>query len=471
MARTPQGSSIAFTLAPGAAPLRHRVADAVVEAIAGGRLRPGDPLPSSRGLAGQLGIGRAAVIDAYDELLAAGYVTSVAGSGTFVAPGSDRAARLGAGTHVADSGAGRTTVPCREPTGPRWVVRAGSPDSDLIDARAWRRAWSSSAEQVATAVDPLAHHELAAALVDHLRRTRGVVVNPGRVVMVPGIAAGLRAVFDGLDLQRRTVAVEDPGYREVPSALAEVGATVRSVAVDADGLDPALLRADDAAVYVTPAHQYPLGGRLPVERRSDLLAWAARHSALIIEDDYDGEFRYGVSPLPAMRALGGGDEHVVYLGTASKMLTTGLRLAWVVAPERWVDPIATAVRRLSLGVDPTAARMLARFISSGALSRHLARASREYAHRRQSLARELTRLLPNHELLGVDAGLHLVLSLDEGADDVAIVSWLADQGMETEPLSAYCTQASARGLVLGYAQLPASAAAQVARLVARAVAR
>ncbi|MFV0460742.1 MAG: PLP-dependent aminotransferase family protein [Actinomycetales bacterium] len=545
-------------------PLRHQVADALVEIIRAGRLRPGDPLPSSRALAEAAGVARAVVVDAYDELLAAGFVVARPGSGTFVAPGADRAARLGAASHVepvpgdprapgfdadegfepavAASGTAVVTGHCDSPDvgvtlgqviperaepAVRFLCRAGRPDVGLINTREWRRAWASAtASPPVLPSDPAGHDELRSALADHLRRTRGVAVHPDQVLILPGVAAGLVAVLEGSlahTAARPTLVTEDPGYQDVTTTARHLGYRVRPLPVDSDGLCVDLLRGGDDGAYVTPAHQFPLGARMSVERRADLLGWAGRTGATIIEDDYDGEFRYGVAALPALRALPGADEHVSYLGTASKILTPGLRLAWLVPPDRLRGRIAMACRRHGLQVDGSAASMLARVIDSGDLARHLARAGREYAARFEALSRAFAHRLPQVRLVGVEAGLHLVLDLDEAdealspdlavcadpgggadslggaagsegavagvgalpgaqaspgdlptrsagaaatVDDTELVDRLRRRGLATEPLSAYCADVTRTGVVLGYANLPVTSARDVVDLIA-----
>ena len=228
MARTARTIELRVSVPAGTAPLRHRIGDALVEQIRTGRLRPGDALPASRVLAEQLSVSRTAVVDAYDQLLAAGFLTATRGSGTFVASGADRAALAGAVPQVAGpcetEGA---TTPCSrpEPVGPRWSLRPSSPDTSLLDQGDWRRAWRSAARLPlgATFPTPGAHHELQAALSDHLRRTRGVVTAPEEILLVPGIAAALRPLAHAAGLVGRTVAVEDPGYCDLHGALAAVG--------------------------------------------------------------------------------------------------------------------------------------------------------------------------------------------------------------------------------------------------------
>jgi GntR family transcriptional regulator/MocR family aminotransferase len=452
--------------------LRHRIGDAVVERIRTGALRPGDPLPPTRALAARLGVARSAVVQAYDELLAAGFTTAAQGSGTFVAAGADRAAQAGAAAHVPEQRTGGSTVAVAGSADRlRWSLRPSSPDTSLLDAAEWRRAWRAAAAAPVGEEfpGPDAAPELRAALADHLRRTRGVVVTPDEVLLVPGVAASLRPLLLGVGLAGRTVAVEDPGYRDPQGALADIGATARPVPVDEDGLDPTLLRDGDAAVYLTPAHQFPLGARMCVDRRCEVLDWARATGGLVLEDDYDGEFRYDVSPLPALRSLPGAADHVVYLGTASKVLSPSLRIAWAVVPERLRAEVQQRLRGHGLAVDGVGARALAELLRTGGLSRHLARASRHYAARREALVGALARHLPHLEVVGIDAGLHVVLRLPDGVDDLAVSERAERLGVGVEPLTAYATEDDRSGLVIGYARLPQSQADHVVRLVAQAV--
>lgn len=469
MARTPRPLTLALRLASGGSSLRERLSEALLEEMREGRLHPGDPLPASRALAAHLGVGRQAVVAAYDELVAAGYVDSVPGAGTYVAPGADRAALAGASCHV-DAPAPRERRRA-SPAGSRvlrWNLRPGRPDTSLIATADWRRAWRHAAtlpidddSSVRTS-----HPELQASLSAHLRRTRGVVAEPHEILVVPGVSVVMRALGAAAALTGRGVAVEDPGYTEAPRTLADAGARVRGVPVDGDGLDPALLRPGDHAAYVTPAHQYPLGARMPAQRRADLVRWGARTGGLLIEDDYDGEFRYGVSPLPSLRSLQGARDHVAYIGTASKILTPAIRLAWIVPPPQLLEPLATELEEQRLGVDRMAGLAVSHLVDSGALARHLARASRHYGARRAALVDALHQRTPGLPLLGVDAGLHLVVALPDDVDDMALAFALEDRGVGVEPLSAYAINDTRRGLVIGYAGLPETQAATVVAAMA-----
>ncbi|MDN5796237.1 MAG: PLP-dependent aminotransferase family protein [Intrasporangium sp.] len=489
MARTARVLDLPFRLPAGEAPLRHRISEAILEEIGAGRLLPGDALPSTRILASQLAVGRGAVVAAYDELTAAGFVDAVAGSGTIVAADACLAARAGARTHVPDGSArfSRAPAPVGTPSvrrglcsddlpplpptvagQPSLELRPGAPDTRLINEADWRRAWRVGASGE---VDEFvrvsgSHGELQQALSWHLRRTRAVAADPDRILVVPGVNALLPALAAAAGWRGAQVAVEDPGYVDPRQALEREGARVRAVPVDDDGLDPTLLTARDAGVYVTPAHQFPLGGRLPVNRRVELVEWARHHGAFVVEDDYDGEFRYDTSPLPALHSLDGADDHVVYVGTASKILAPSLRVAWVVPPARLLDPLRRELETRGLHVSPVVGRMLAEFIGSGALARHLARAGRTYAARRAALVGALEQQAPWLPKVGVCAGLHVVARLPDDVDDHEVASRLEAKGIRVTPLTAFAMHSTMTGLVIGYATLPETQADRVGREIA-----
>ena len=468
MPRTAPALHLALTLPESDLPLRHRVADALVSAIRDGRLRSGDPLPATRVLATHLAVSRGAVVAAYDELVAAGYLRARGGAGTFVAPEADRAAAAGVASHVRPTATPASgTAPRTPPL--RWDLRPGRPDPSLIDPVAWNRAWRAGARPTPAdnaSAGPL-HADLRRALAEHLRRSRGIPADPEELLVVPGVAATLHALTPALGLSGWVVAVEDTGYAEALTAFEVAGARTRAIPVDDDGLDPARLGDDVAAVYVTPAHQFPLGARMPVGRRADLLAWAERTGGLVVEDDYDGEFRYDVSPLPALRSLPGAAAHVLYVGTASKLLSPGLRVAWLLPPAHLRESLRIALEKRGLVVNEVTGAALAHFVGSGALVAHHARAARTYAARRAAVVAALARHLPGLRLLGVEAGLHLVVDLDDEVDDLALVGRLAALGVGVAPLSAYCTAYPRTGLILCYASLPESQADAAVRAITR----
>jgi GntR family transcriptional regulator/MocR family aminotransferase len=487
--------SLPLSLAPSGAPLRHRVADAVIELLRTGQLHPGDTLPATRALAVQLGISRNAVLAAYDELAAAGFVQATGGSSTVVSPGADVAARAGVGTHsfsssLAAGALGDPVFPRRQKPAPqsrqdraplarsedggplarsevRWNLMTGYPDTSLIAPGDWRAAWRAAARQPVTNGLSLTppHRELREALAVHLRRTRGVVADPAGIVLVPGVSSALRALARAAGLAGRTVAFEEPGYAEGRGALALAGSVMRPVPVDEDGLDPAALARGDAAVYTTPAHQYPLGARLSAARRAALIGWAGREGALVIEDDYDGEFRYDVRGLPALHSMTGGPDVVAYVGTASKILSPGLRVAWIVPPTYLLAAVRAALGESEEAIGAVTGHALAHFTSAGYLTRHLARAARTYAARRHALIAGLREA--GFPVSGVDAGLHLIAGLPAGTDEDALRERLSTAGLAVDTLGEFATRTLARrALVCGYALLPESHAAAAAALLA-----
>ncbi|MFC9555347.1 PLP-dependent aminotransferase family protein [Rhodococcus sp. NPDC056960] len=461
------------------APLRHRIAESILDEIRVGRLRPGDPLPSTRALADHLTVARASVVDAYDELCASGYASARAGSGTRIAPGADVAARAHAATHAVPGSPGRRSSAAPDAPDTRWDLTPGHPDPGLISTTDWRRAWRSAAAAAVTSdvPGPDGHPELRQSLAGHLRRTRGIAAHADELVIVPGVGSALRTLVAAAGLGGRDVVFEEPGYSRARLILEAAGARTRCVPADDDGLDPGLLNPTDAAAYCTPAHQYPMGARMPVGRRARLVADAAASGTLIIEDDYDGEFRYDVSALPALRSIDRGSECVAYVGTASKILTPAIRVAWVIAPPSLRTELVRALDTSGEACCAVTALALAQFIDSGALSRHLARASRTYAARRTAFVAALRRQCAAHGvdgvgIAGIEAGLHVVLTLPRSVDDVALSAELRDRGVTVPSLADYRTAPDGhRGLVCGYARLPETQAQGAAEVIGTVVRR
>jgi GntR family transcriptional regulator / MocR family aminotransferase len=362
---------------------------ALRDAIRQGRLAAGTRLPSTRVLAADLGWARGTVAGAYSQLVAEGWLTARAGAGTVVAAGHE-------------IGAAETAAP-RAERPPRYDLRTGSPDVASFPRRAWaaalRRVLREAGDEALRLGDPRGRHELRAELAAYLGRARGVVATPERIVLCSGYvqALGLLTTVMG-----RTVAMEDPClalHREVVSAA---GRKVVPVRVDERGARVDEIAAD--AVVVTPAHQIGLGSTLAPDRRAALAEWA--HDHLVVEDDYDGEFRYDGRPVGALQALA--PDHIVYAGTASKALSPALRIAWLVLPEPLVEPVVEA-KRLADSASPALEQLaLARLIATGELDRHLRRMRAHYRRRRDAL---LAALPPEVDVLGIAAGLHVTLEV------------------------------------------------------------
>ncbi|MEP6482411.1 MAG: PLP-dependent aminotransferase family protein [Rhodoglobus sp.] len=472
MSRVAAPVDLVLDLRDGPEPLRQRLADAIIRSIAAGSLVPGDSLPATRSLARELGVPRGQVVDAYSELSAAGFVNSVGGSNTFVATGADAPARAGVATHV--DARPRDVVAPQSSQFPelRWNLRPGFPDTSIIDLSDWRRSWRIAGSQIPRPVSTfaIAHPELRAAVATHLRRTRGVIAEPEEIFLLPGSTSSLTTLALAARLGTRGVAFEEPGYDEARSALTAAGVAVRPVPVDEDGIQAHLLSPNDSAVYLTPAHQFPLGVRTSVQRRAELLEWAESTGGLLIEDDYDGEFRYDSAPIPAMAAIDGARRHVAYIGTLSKVLTPALRVSWLIPPPQLTGAVADLISDSGTSIDVVTGLAMAHFLTSGGLSRHLARAARLYGHRRNRLLSAIQARMPLLSVQGIQAGLHVTIPLPPGGDDAAVVSRAAAHDVSLRSLSDFYQQDPQPGIAIGYATLPELHVDTVADIVARALA-
>jgi GntR family transcriptional regulator / MocR family aminotransferase len=481
--RTAAPVSFTLELSGRSGPRPDQVARALVEAIASGQVHDGDRLPSTRTLAATFGLARTAVVGAYEELTAAGFLVARPGGATYVEQGAAAAARAGAfgvgnGGMSRDSGAsgivragtfGVAEAPpvWSHPAGDGQVVydlRPGLADAGLIAERDWARAMRLAASPAQRGPD------LRMELAGHLRRFRGLAVDPADIFLFPSVSTALRAVAVTCGLAGQPVAFEDPGYAKARLALGEAGAVIRPVPVDDDGIRAEDLRGSDRACYVTPAHQFPLGGRMPVRRRAALLEWAAGGGALVLEDDYDGEFRYDVPPLTPLRSMPAAADCVVYLGTSSKILSRGLRVSWAVLPARFRAAMTSYLDASGEEVSEVSAAFLARFIASGALTRHHSRAMRTYRARQARFVAACREHIPAARALGIEAGLHLTLVFGDALDDAAAVARLAEAGLACLPLSAFCTGSRRSGLICGYSLLPETAASPAAALIGRVTA-
>jgi len=428
--------------------------------MASDRLVDGDLLPSSRALAEELSVSRALVVEAYTQLAAAGFVVTVAGSGTRVEKGSAAAARGGAAAAFAPSAEERPQLVARSPA-VRFDLRPGFPDLGLLNGRDWIRSWRHAAAAVAGtpsrfAADSQAQLDaLRAALSRHLRVSRGITAAAERVLLFNGVGQAIRTITGTINTAGRTLAFEDPGYDKARRAFVHGGADVRPVPVDDSGLRVDRLRDTDWGVYVTPAHQFPMGVRMPATRRQSLLDWAVQSGGYVIEDDYDGEFRYDVAPIPPLQTMHAGADRVIYLGTASKIIARELRIAWAIVPADLHDAVVEQQRLDGEPVSSVSAGALTELIASGALLRHLAASHRSYAARRRRFTDAWHRIFPRAVVHGIDAGLHLVVTFGPDFDDRAATTALADAGVLCAPLSYYAVgRKEWSGLVCGYSQLP-----------------
>ncbi|WP_128377792.1 PLP-dependent aminotransferase family protein [Streptomyces cavernae] len=416
---------------------------ALREAVRSGRLTPGTRLPPYRSLAGDLGVARNTVADAYAELVAEGWLTARQGSGTRVA---ERAGPPGTPTRVPKKAPPR-------PRAPRHDLRQGTPDAASFPRTAWlasyRRAVGAAANEAFGPGDPAGRIELRTALAEYLARARGVRTHPARIVICSGFAHALRLLFPAV--VRGPLAVESYGLAFHRQVLAAAAVRTVPLPLDEDGARVGQL-GKERAVLLTPAHQFPTGGPLHATRRTAVVDWARARGAVVLEDDYDGEFRYDRKPVGAVQGLG--PEWVVHIGSVSKSLSPALRLGWMVLPEHCVEDVLAAKGEREAWASVLDQLALADFIVSGSYDRHVRRMRQRYRRRRDRLVEALAARAPHIEVTGIAAGLHAVLRLPDGTES-SVVKAAAWQGIALDGLAAFrhpeATVPARDGLVVGYA--------------------
>ncbi|THA69239.1 PLP-dependent aminotransferase family protein [Streptomyces sp. A0958] len=430
----------------GATGLRAGLMDALREAVRTGRLASGTRLPSSRTLAADLGIARNTVADAYAELVAEGWLTARQGSGTRVARRAE--------SRPATAKAPRPRPPR---TAPVHNLKPGSPDLATFPRAEWlkaaRRALAAAPNDAFGYGDPRGRIELRTVLAEYLARARGVYADPERIVVCAGFVHGLMLLGKVLRGRRvREVAVESYGLDVHTRLLTEAGLRIPCLPLDHLGSRTGELHAlrGAGAVLLTPAHQFPTGVPLHPDRRAAAVDWARSTGGLILEDDYDGEFRYDRQPVGALQGLD--PEHVVYLGTASKSLAPGVRLGWMVVPRNLVGEV-TAAKGVSDWASSALDQLtLAEFMASGAYDRHVRSMRLRYRNRRDQLVAALAERAPAIRVSGIAAGMHAVLELPEGTE-AEVIRAAAWQGLAVEGL-AYFRHPDAdlprEALVIGY---------------------
>jgi GntR family transcriptional regulator / MocR family aminotransferase len=418
------------------------------EAIREGSLRAGVELPASRQLAGQLGVSRGVVSDAYAELEAQGYLWVTARRPPVVADVPGPRPTAGAGPAIA-----RPEAPIR------FDLTPTTPDVSLFPRRQWATALAAAVREAPSPAldygDPRGSLVLREKLADELGRTRGVICDPDRVIVVQGATQGVDLALRALrDAGAARIAVEDPSLDRQHRQIAGLGLALIGQPVDGAGLIVAGLDAD--AVIVSPAHQFPTGAVLAGARRRELLDWSRATGALVIEDDYDAEFRYDREPVRALQGLH--PDGVIYLGTTSKTLAPALRLGWMVVPEAIAERLA-ALKVLLDDFSPTLEQLaLARWLERGDYQRQIRRMRGVYRKRRDRLVAALTEQMPKLSVSGVAAGLSVTLNLPAEMDDRALERAALAAGVRVEALSRYTIHDRGhRGMVIGYGRLHESA--------------
>jgi GntR family transcriptional regulator / MocR family aminotransferase len=463
----------------GAPGTGRRIYDLLRAQIADGTLAAGAPAPSTRALAADLGVSRTTVTAAYEQLAAEGFLVTSAGRVARVAipplpmPFTSTRTARASGETPALSRYGRRVAQMPAPVLPRPSPARidflyGAVAAHDFPALVWKRAWQAELQNQRESlyyVAPEGDAALRRALQAYLGRARGLVCEAEQIVVVSGTQQAIdlcaRLLLDPGD----AFVFEEPGYLIARHAFEAAGGRVLPVAADEHGLDTRMLRADEPArlAYVTPSHQFPLGGVLPVGRRLELLEWARAQNAWIVEDDYDGEFRYGQRPIDALQSI---DSHgrVIYIGTFSKALSPHLRLGYLVLPHQLVAVFRQAKRLSDRHAPVIEQRALASLIEGGAYERHVRRVRREYEKRRAALLDAIAQCLPaSARATGTAAGLHVVLWLPFVASkhEAALVAAANASGVGVYPVSPLyaAPDASSRGrgagLILGYASVTA----------------
>jgi GntR family transcriptional regulator / MocR family aminotransferase len=446
----------------------HRQIEASIRAsIRSGGLLPGAALPPTRALATDLDVSRGVVVEAYAQLVAEGYLTSRIGGYTRVATGATAAP-------LATAPSGRRLASSR-PSQP--VVNFGYGRGNLKAfprtewLRSMRRVLSETTDERLGYLDGRGAEELRSALAAYLNRVRGTDADPDTIVITNGYAQAMSLLIAVLAARgATTLAVEDPSAHDDARPVAQaLGLNLVGVPVGDDGVRvDALAELEADVLILTPSHQWPTGGVLSPEARAAVLGWAQRTGALVVEDDYDAEYRYDRAPVGAIQGLDA--DRVAYAGTASKTLAPGLRIGWLVLPRELVAPMAEAKLLADRGSPILDQLTFADFLARGQFDRHLRRMRPVFRSRRNALLAALAQHLPELEPAGIAAGLHLVTWLPQDLDETTVVAAAAREGVAIAGVSPFRLSSAPRGgLIFGYSDLNERAIEDGIRRLARAV--
>jgi GntR family transcriptional regulator / MocR family aminotransferase len=441
-------------------PIHRQLEHELRTAVRSGRLSAGSVLPSTRALADQLGLSRGVVVEAYEQLVAEGYLTARPGGATRVSATV---------TEARPSPAVRAA-----PTPPEFDFGYGRPDVSEFPRQAWlravRRVLDAAPNDRLSYLDDRGAPELREALTSYLNRVRGTAADPERIVICNGFAQALGLLTQVIKAAGATrIAVEDPGQRDSIRAARQAGLEVVPIPVDEAGLDvEALGRSRADAVIVTPAHHFPTGAVLSAERRAGLEAWATAGDRLVIEDDYDAEYRYDREPIGAIHGLA--PEHVVYAGSASKTLAPGLRVGWMIVPSSLLDRVAEAKEASDRGSSSIEQLALADFLGRGDFDRHLRHMRPIYRARRDTLLRALQEEMPDLRPVGASAGLHVLAWLPADVDEAAVVELAAVSGVAVAGVAPYrVVPQGPGGLLFGYGTVTEARIAEGVRRIAAVI--
>lgn len=485
-----------FTLENGV-PRHRRLYEAIRKAILDHHLPVGSKLPSTRDLARDLALSRNTVLSAFEQLLAEGYVEARTGSGTFVADtaadGAESAARRSAPgarrTAVSENSSATTLEPPRLSTrgrrltqvsaGDRYEIQPfapGDPDFSIFPFKLWQRLqnkyWRDARPELMDYGSAGGYLPLRRAIADYLRVSRSVRVAVDQVLITAGTQQSLKLAAQLLADVGEMVWVEDPCYWGARVVFDSCDLNLHPVRVDAEGMNPS---EEDRAttprlIYLTPSHQYPKSVVMTLSRRRLMLELAARKQAWILEDDYDSEFRYTGRPLSSLQGLDTSDR-VLYLGTFSKVLYPGIKVGYMVVPPALIEPFKRALYDLQRPGQMMLQAALADFIEQGYFATHIRKIRMLYGQRRELLQKILKPILGSTaSISSEESGLHLVIQLPPGTDDVRLAQRAEEQGLSVRALSSYYLgEERERGLVVGYAYVPPEKIVYYGRLLGNVV--
>ncbi|WP_233842807.1 PLP-dependent aminotransferase family protein [Dyella sp. 2HG41-7] len=473
MKRLPAGFLPSVALDTGSdVPMYDQLSEWFRRAIIDGRLRPGQRVPSTRSLAKELDISRIPVLSAYEQLFAEGYLETFIGAGTCVARAIPdevlkpaNAAEYASPKHASQSAPRKVAqrvdglrTPPQTWANNQGAFRVGLPAIDHFPITSWskfinRHARRPPIEQMVYG-DPMGHLPLREAIAEYLGTVRTVRCDASQILITTGSQQGLQICAHALVEPNDPVWMEDPGYPGVRQAFRTVGADIVPVPVDEEGLnvDEGIRRNSHArAVYISPSHQFPLGMTMSAARRLQLLNWAARTGAWIIEDDYDSEYRFGGRPLASLQGMDT-DDRVIYVGTFSKVMFPALRVGYIVVPKDLVPAFAAVRDAFDTFSSTLYQAALADFIREGQFARHIRRMRMLYLERRTALLEAIDQYADNRlEVVGTHAGMQLAALLPPGVDDVALSIKVAKKGVSARPLSlCYAEPPKRGGVILGY---------------------
>lgn len=431
-----------------AMPIPTQLTAQIRQLIAEQVLSPGDHIPSTRALAKQLGVSRGSVVTAYDQLAAEGYIVTAHGSGTTINPGLHllKPKELESPKPSAPRSSAQPTQPRARPHSQILNLDPGVPDTSTLIDSAWRASWRKASSNPPAQRPAQGLMDLRIEIAEHLRRMRGLVVDPSRIIVTAGAREGLALLLQTFN-EPAHIGVESPGYpslRRVPQAL---GHHTVDLPADSTGLVINGLPHDLDAVLVTPSHQYPYGGSLPADRRTELVNWAEHTDTLLIEDDFDSELRYVGMPLPPLTSLA--PERTILLGTFSSVISPHISCGYLVAPTSWSTQLTELRSVLGQPVSAITQAAVANFLNTGALRRRTQRLRRVYRRRRATVQRSFSDV-KEAELRPIRGGLHAVLICKKPAD--AIVAELHARGIDVTALSQYWGGSSnaENGIVFGF---------------------